>query len=405
MREAYQDILNTIKEQQGEMVSLLMQWTDINSHSENCSGLANMLNALKTSFQTLNAEMQQIAIPPRKTINTQGEEILIPLGDCLLLRKHPEAPLQIFLGGHMDTVYPLSSPFQKAVRVDETTLNGPGAADMKGGLIVIFKALQAFESSPGAGKVGWTVLINSDEELGSPGSRFLLKQYAAQNHLGLIFEPAYPDGAFVSSRKGSANFTLFAKGKAAHAGRDFYAGRNAISALANFIVRAEKLINREKGVTINIGHIHGGGPVNIIPEMALCKINLRALDTKDFEEAIRSMERFVEEGNQAEGIALTLHRDAETPPKPFDHPIQALFQALETCCRDLGFKMESKPSGGTCDGSRLYAEGMPNIDTMGVVGGAIHTHDEYVHLPSLYQRAQLTTLFLMRLANKEITYD
>src|SRR5262249_7478016 len=150
---------------------------------------------LKAAFTPLHADMQQIALSPRVIINAKGDESFAPLGNCLMLRKHPAAFIQVFLGGHMDTVFSTSSPFQKAVRSDDTTLHGPGAADMKGGLVVMLKALQALESSPYAGEIGWTVLVNADEELGSPGSRDLLKECASQCQLGLIFEPAYPDGA------------------------------------------------------------------------------------------------------------------------------------------------------------------------------------------------------------------
>jgi glutamate carboxypeptidase len=400
MQRAYRDVLESIKAQQEEMAALLMQWSNINSHSENTLGLSLMLNTLRDAFLPLNAEIDQVNIPPKKTINIKSEELSIPLGGCLVMRKHPQASLQIFLGGHMDTVYPATSPFQKGVRLDEDTLNAPGAADMKGGLIVMLKALQSLESSPYAGNVGWTVLINSDEEIGSPGSQHLLKKYGSKCKLGLIFEPSLPNGDFVSARKGSVNFTVAAKGKSAHAGRDFYSGRNAIYALADFIVKTEKLMVREKGITINVGQIQGGEALNIVPDAALCRINLRASETEDFDQTVHALEKLV-----AHSEGLTLHKDSEAPPKPFDRPIKVLFKAIEECCVELDCKMDFSPSGGTCDGSRLYAAGVPNIDTLGVIGGDIHTEDEYVHLPSLYKRAQLTTLFLMKLANKEIIYE
>jgi glutamate carboxypeptidase len=401
MLRAYQEILNRIKSRQEEMISLLIEWTHINSHSDNLPGLAKMLEALDAKFSSLG-ETKRVPLSPRKIISSQGEEILAPLGNCLLLRKRPQASIQVFLGGHMDTVYSALSSFQTAIQVNHTTLKGPGVADMKGGLVVLLQSLQALEESPFAEEIGWTLLLNSDEELGSPGSRVLYKQYSKGCHLGLIYEPSLPDGTFVSSRKGSANFTVVARGRSAHAGRDFYSGRNAIRALAHFILKTEKVMNQDKGVTLNIGHVEGGKAANIIPNLAICKINLRAPENREFEEAKQILEQLIQESNTMEGISLTLYEDTTTPPKPFDQPQQNLFREVTKCCDLLGFKMESKPSGGTCDGSRLYFEGVPNIDTMGVVGDFIHTHEEYVHLPSLCERTQLSALFLMMLANHEI---
>src|SRR3989304_2280040 len=136
-----------------------------------------------------------------------GKGIRKPLGNALSIRKRSTAPLRIFLGAHMDTVYPADHPFQKAVRVDQNTLRGPGVADSKGGLVVMLKALEALERSPYAQSVGWEVLINPDEELGSPGSAPLLAQAAKNTHLGLVFEPPLPDGALVGARKRPATLT------------------------------------------------------------------------------------------------------------------------------------------------------------------------------------------------------
>ena len=215
------DTLNTINGQQRTMMSLLRSWAAINSESENLSGLSQMIAALEMQFLSLGGHMQRIDLPPRSTIAIDGSPITIPHGQALHITKRPEAPIQIFLGGHMDTVYSPSHPFQKAEDLSENILRGPGVADMKGGLIVMLTALKAFENHPSSKNVGWEILINPDEEIGSIGSEQLFVAAAQRNHLGLIFEPSFADGALVSDRKGSANFSVVAKGLAAHAGRDF----------------------------------------------------------------------------------------------------------------------------------------------------------------------------------------
>lgn len=380
-----------------EMTALLEKWANINSGSHNFEGLSQMLAALATSFSSLKCQIDTIPLPKRSKIDANGHVILEEGGIAFRAVKHPDAPFSVLLGGHMDTVYPKDSPFQKARRLNHNTLLGPGVADMKGGLVVLFKALETFEKSPFSGKLGWEVIINPDEELGSPGSETLWIESAKKHCCGLLFEPSFPDGSIVIGRKGSANFTVVAKGKSAHAGRDFHLGRNAISALAQFIVEAEKLNDAGRGITINIGHIEGGGPVNIVPELAICRFNLRMQTLEDLTLLKMKLQNIT--GDCAkEGIFLTLHEQTMRQPKPFDAGHQKLFKEIEACALDLGISLPTTFSGGVCDGNILSQAGLPNIDTMGVVGGNIHTHEEYILLDSLVHRARLTAYFLMKLA-------
>lgn len=212
----------------------------------------------------------------------------------------------------MDTVYPPTHPFQKAERL-AGRLNGPGALDMKGGLLILLTLLHAIERSSFAPRIGWEVLINPDEEIGSVGSRNLLAECASRNHLGLIFEPAFPDGQIVSSRKGSATFTIVARGRAAHAGRDFASGRNALTALAKFILKAEALTDLEKGTTVNIGQLQSGEAVNVVPVLAISRLNVRVTKKEALDELQSSLRRFAKEAD--EGVTLFIHEDAATPPR------------------------------------------------------------------------------------------
>lgn len=398
----YQATLDWITTQQEGMALQLENWAEINTGTDNVAGLSKMAEVLVKEFASLNAATQiRIPLKPRRTIDSKGEWVETPLGDALLWQKNPEAKLRVFLGGHMDTVFSINSPFQKTTRIDKKTLRGPGVADMKGGLLVLLKSLQALERSPFANIIGWDVLINPDEEIGSPGSGYLFKQCAKRNQVGLIFEPSYPDGTFVSSRKGSSNWTIIARGHSAHVGRNIETGRNAITTLAKFLLEADKLSNKEKGVTVNVGHIEGGGPVNIVPDLAIGRFNVRAIEATDFDALAKELQRLTVAISQSEGVNLTLYENTKNPPKPFDANIQTLFEALKKCAKTLGIEMRWKASGGACDGCRLYADGLPNIDTLGVVGDHIHTDEEYVLLDSLTERTQLTALFLMSLAAGE----
>lgn len=270
---------------------------------------------------------------------------------------------------------------------------------MKGGLVVMLTALKVLEKHPDSEGIGWEVIINPDEEIGSIGSEPLFIEAAGRCHLGLVFEPSFSDGAIVSSRKGSMNVTVVAKGKAAHSGRDFDKGKNAILALAHFLTRVNHLNNTLKGISINPGHISGGGPVNIVPELAICRLNLRALDIEDFLHLREDLQHNIDK-NDVEGVQLSLHIDHARAPKVFDKKSHRLFEMLNACAKEEGYVLCSRPSGGVCDGNILAAHGLPVIDTLGVIGGDIHTSNEYMVVDSLVQRARLSGRLLFKLTKE-----
>lgn len=228
----YATHLDWIKGQQDHMVSLVERWAAVNSGSRNTAGLNTLLDLLIDDFSTLGGEMRSPSLPPQTMVDSRGEPTEVPVGKALSIVKRPSAPLKVFLGIHYDTVFQADHPFQECSRIDRDRLKGPGVADAKGGLAVMLTALEALERSPWTQNIGWEILINPDEEIGSPGSAELLRAAAKRNHLGLLFEPALPGGALVSSRRGSGNFTVVVRGRAAHAGRNPGEGRNAIHLLA-----------------------------------------------------------------------------------------------------------------------------------------------------------------------------
>ena len=400
--EKFLPTLAWIESQKEPMLTLLEQWANINSGSDNLNGLALMLSALRESFRSLGGNLEELSLLTRKVVDERGHLQDVSHGKALHIRKYEEAPIKVLLGGHMDTVFPRESPFQKTTHIDANTLNGPGVVDMKGGLVVLLYALQSLEKSPFAGKIGWEVLINSDEEIGSIGSESLWIAYAKRNDLGLIFEPAFFDGSLVSSRKGSSNFTLVARGRAAHAGRDFYLGRSAIAAMSRFICQVESLNNKDKGITLNFGQISGGTAVNIVPDLCICRCNIRVIEPQDLLVIVENLQHMIAQINKEEGLSLSLYPHHSHPPKLFDEKNKDLFEKMALCAKEIGIELQTKPSGGACDGNTLSYEGLPVIDSLGVVGGKMHTYDEYMLISSLVERTQLTALFLMKLAAGEI---
>src|SRR5438045_4705341 len=184
------------------------------------------------------------------------------------------APVQLLLTGHMDTVFAADHAFQETRWLEDAVLNGPGVADMKGGIAVMLAALKAVERSPRADRIGYEVVINSDEEVGSPASAALLAQAARGKRAALTYEPAaLPDGTLAGARPGSGNFTLIVRGRSAHAGRNPEDGRNALVAAADLALRLDQL--KRDGLTVNPARIEGGSPGNVVPDLAILRVNLR----------------------------------------------------------------------------------------------------------------------------------
>jgi glutamate carboxypeptidase len=400
--DEYTQQLKWISQQRDPMIQLLINWVNINSGTDNLEGLKKMLQIIQESLQIFEEPIEEISLEPGLTIDDEGTLQKRYFGKALRMVKRPEAPIQILFCGHMDTVYPQHSPFQRTKRINDQTLIGPGATDMKGGLIIMLKALEALEQYEHRHSIGWEILINPDEEIGSVGSEPLICKSAIGKNIGLIFEPSFPDGYLVCSRKGSINFTILSKGLSAHAGRDFDKGRNAITQLIKLLIKVEALNGNREGLTINLGRIQGGGPTNIVPDLAICRCNSRMSEEEDADFLLNELERLIGLENEKEGTDLQLHRDAYRPPKTFDRAHQNLFEDMRLCSGELSGELHWRLSGGVCDGNILAREGLATIDTLGAIGSGIHTYDETIQLDSLVDRAQLCALFLMKIASHVI---
>lgn len=399
---SYAEHLTWIDSQYENMVDLLIRWADTNSGSRNLQGLDAMGTLLREAFSDLGGEMESIELAPQELIQVRGEAVLRPLGKALRVTRFRADKPRVFLCIHMDTVYARNHSFQECIRVDDNRLQGPGVADAKGGLLVMLTALRAVERSPWREDLSWEVLLTPDEEIGSPGTAPLLAEAAQRNDVGLVFEPSLPDGSLVGPRKGSGNFTAVFHGKSAHAGRSPERGRNAVSAMAGFVVRLNGLGSRKGDVTINVGQVHGGGPVNIVPDLAVCRFNVRVAEPEAqalFEERLAKL---CDETNLTDGISMTLHGSFGRPPKPLEGKTRELMEHVIECGNDLGLSLRWRPSGGASEGNNLHAAGLPTVDSLGVRGGNLHSSGEYLHLDSLTERARLTALLLMKIASGEI---
>jgi glutamate carboxypeptidase len=270
---------------------------------------------------------------------------------------------------------------------------------MKGGLAVMLAALKAVEHSKIADRIGYEVVINSDEEVGSPASAALLAQAAQGKRAALTYEPsALPDGTLAGARPGSGNFDFVVKGRSAHAGRNPEEGRNALVAAAELALRLS--MSKTPGLSINPARIDGGSPNNVVPELAILRVNLRPRTPDDEEIASRLIAKALDETAAAHDVFIEAHGGFGRPPKPLTEEAEALFGLVRKAGADLGQEIGWQPSGGVCDGNNIAACGVPVVDTMGVRGGKIHSTEEYLIVESLAERAALSALTVLRLAEQ-----
>lgn len=382
------DAIASLPKRANELRDLLLRWCNQNSGTDNLPGVAAMLRLLQSEFDRLG--------------RTEAVSLSGTSAQALRLRVRLDAPIQLLFSGHYDTVYGAGHPFQQCTLLTPETLRGPGTADMKGGLVVMLAALQAFERTPYANRLGYEVLLGPDEETGSQSYAPLLEAAARRYRLALVFEPARSNGDLVKSRKGTGIFTVTCHGRAAHAGRAPNEGRNAILALCDILPRVEALTREIPGVMVNVGSITGGGAANIVPDRAEAVINARVTRAGDDALFLKRLHDVCAPWHAKEGYRIEIGGGFNRAPKVETAQETALFEEWRRGAAEFGIRFDWQHVGGGSDGNLLSAAGLPNLDGLGCIGDHLHSPEEFCHLPSLVQRAQVAALFLHRVAAGEI---
>lgn len=379
------------------MLAEVEAWAAINSGSRNLKGLDDVAYLLADAFAALPGEVELLEPDPVEVVDPAGATLDIAHGRNLHLAVRPDAPVQLLFTGHMDTVFGADHPFQALSWLDEGVLGGPGVADMKGGIAVMLAALKAVEASGAAAQLGYEIVINSDEEVGSPGSAKLIVRAARGKRAALTYEPsALPNGTLAGARPGSGNFSFLIHGRSAHAGRNPEDGRNAVLAASDLALRLEKL--KRAGLSVNPARVDGGSPSNVVPDLAILRVNLRPATPEIESEAGEAIEAAVAVVAADRDVRIETHGGFGRPPKPMTPEAEALFGLVRQAGADLGQTIGWQATGGVCDGNNIAACGVPVVDTMGVRGGKIHSAEEYLIVSSLAERAALSALTILRLA-------
>jgi glutamate carboxypeptidase len=319
-------------------------------------------------------------------------------GDCLYAKVKGKGRARIFLIGHTDTVYPDGTVARFPFHRSNGRIFGPGANDMKAGLLAGLYAIKALRDSgfEDFGELG--MFINSEEEIGSPVSREVYVPLARGADAALVLESARSNGNIVSARKGSGIYRLHVRGRSAHAGVDPQKGSNAILALAQYIIEVTKLSGSNDGLTVNVGVISGGTRSNVVPDSAEAQIDLRVVRAQDaewFEERLREIT-----GREVvKGASAQVTGGVSNPPMPKTPTAALLVEWARQAAAENGFEMEDVFTGGASDGNMLAGAGIPVLDGLGPVGGHDHNAaEEYVLEDSIIPRVSMLARLIQLIA-------
>lgn len=309
-------------------------------------------------------------------------------GDISVARFTGDGRVNLLLLGHTDTVYPAGTVAERPFRVDGDRAYGPGSADMKAGDLAIGYALETLLAR------GWRqfgtieILHNADEEVGSPESRDLIETRAARADAVLVLEAGRENGDIVSARKGIVEYELRVTGTAAHAGVNHDRGRSAALELAHLIVDLESLNGTIRGVTLNFGMIDVPGRINVVPDAAIARLEVRAPDRERMNEIMRLVEERVAR-RTVDGTRAVLESRIAHFPMHRSAASERLVSLARSVAHELGFDLHDTATGGASDGNTAAAIGRPVLDGLGPIGGGAHSPKEYVLIPSIAPRVAL----------------
>jgi len=294
----------------------------------------------------------------------------------------------VLLLGHMDTVYPIGTISKMPLRVSKGRILGPGVADMKAGIALVFHAIEALlHWNGGRFPRPLGVLLVSDEEVGSASSRALIETLAPRSEAVLVLEPAQGlTGAVKTARKGVGGYTLRVEGRAAHAGLDFEKGQNAILELSRQICALSSFADRDRGITINVGRVTGGTRANVVPAEATASIDVRARTQQDAAE-LHGLFTSLKPFNSH--CKITVTGSINRPPLERTAGVVTLYEKARTIAKELGWGLEEASVGGGSDGNFTAALGVPTLDGLGAVGGGAHSPEEFAVVSELPRRAAL----------------
>jgi glutamate carboxypeptidase len=366
--------LACFEERRDQIVSTIRELVEIESPSDNKAAVDCLAKTVAQKFAALGGQVRI-----HRATNF-GDHLQVDF-------EGKSGGTPVLLLGHYDTVYPLGTLASMPCRVVDNKLTGPGVLDMKSGIALMLHALSALQEWGGSLPRPITVLLVSDEEVGSDSSRAITESLAKKAAAVLVLEPSYGfEGAVKTARKGVGEYLVKVTGKASHAGLDFQEGVNAILELARQIERVSSFTDLKKGLTVNVGIVSGGSRTNVVPAEATAQVDVRIARLKDaagIDKKMRGLRPFNRK------CKLEITGGINRPPMERTAGVAALYAKAVAVAGELGWKLGEAAVGGGSDGNFTAGLGIPTLDGLGGVGDGAHASHEHILIPELPHRAAL----------------
>lgn len=367
------------------MIDLLARLVSIESPPDHLDGCRAVQDVLGKEFATLGGRIER----------HNGDN-----GTPVLVARWGRQDRPALVLGHVDTVFPVGELSRRPFTVRDGHAYGPGTFDMKAGLVQLVEALRQLVTT--VPDPNLTVLLNADEELGSPASEPFLVAEARRSGCAIVLEPSGPGGAMKTARKGIGMYDVEVTGVAAHPGLDFDQGVNAITELAAQLGEVAALSGMDEGTTVNVGTVRGGTGRNVVAAHAVAEVETRfwtAAAGERVDAAVRARTP------HHPGAQVTVTGGVHRGPMPRDAAVTRLVELARACAAADGWQVDEMAVGGISDANVVAALGVPTVDGMGAEGAGAHGPAEYVIVDSMPRRARWLAAFLARVADAAIHPD
>ena len=385
--DANPNVLSAAEGYRGDALHLLERLVNIDSGTGDEAGLGQVGTIVADELRAAGADVQTVSAAPA-------------IGSNILATWKGTGKARILLMAHMDTVFKDGTARAKPFHIQDKRAYGPGVMDDKGGVIAGLYAMKILQKLDFKQYGQITLLLNTNEETGSKGTRALIEREARAHDVTLNLEPGRPADGLVVWRKGSATVEIDVKGRAAHAGVAPESGRNAATELAHQVLQLGKLGDSAKQTTFNVTVLKAGDATNVIPDHATAFADVRVAVPEEFDRVERDLARV--SGDKLipdTEVKATLVRGF--PPMPRSAATDQLAAKAQAIYGELGRKLTLEGSGGAADSSVSAGVGTPTLDGFGIVGGGIHTPEEYAEVDSVVPRLYLLSRMLMELAGSK----
>lgn len=376
-----QDINDFIDNWKAEILTLLEDLVNMDSATEYKKGVDDVGDYLSQKFLEIGLQIEKV--PQKK------------YGDHVICRLKGDGENTLIVG-HFDTALPKGSPKKRPFKIIGNKGIGCGVADMKAGIVSAFFAIKSILKTTEL-KPNITLILNSDEEPGSPTSREIIKREAPKSTRAFIMEPGEYN-SIITQRKGVGVFTFTTKGIAAHAGAEPEKGRNAIVELGHMILELSQLNDYERGITVNVGVIEGGTYPYVVAEKAIAKVDCR-IPTKKDGESLKIKFNEIVSISKVKDVKRSVQGDFHRPPMEKNNNTLGLIKIIKNIAKELNIPIQEASSGAVSDGNLTSSIGIPTIDGMGPVGAGFHGPNEYVEINSIFERTKLLAQTLYKIYN------